>query len=406
MYRARVATADVPHSARHWAELDLLRALAGALMVVNHAGVAWLPDHGERGGLDGALTFVGSLAPVLFFTVTGIGRGIQSAPGGASRPFRAPLLTAFILTLADATLWLSPTRHLGMDFLGFIALSTVVVEIVNRTRWPAAVAAVSALVCLLLRYVVAPRVGLRLGTGVAAQGLNLLVGKTALIATSYPICPWLAYPLFGSLVGRFAARHADRIRATRGRCASVLAVTAAVGLGLCVVMYQHHATFFRWGAMSFAYCILGFAAVLAGISLVLAVVRGASAGAIGALSLPGLASFVLVPVHYAVIAGLHPESLMRPGVTFPLALLVLVPVVFGASRWIDRRMKALASHRRPLSTVILLTTTVALLFQIARADGPLPLRLVTQLLACGLFAFLSPRRASRMPTPLPSNQVV
>ncbi len=119
--------------ARHWSELDLLRALAGVCMVSNHAGVSWLSESAWRQGLNGAITFVGSLAPVLFFTVTGLGRGIQAA-GRAPKPIADTLRKTLVLFLADAAFWLSPSQHFGLDFLGFIGLSALVLELRQGRR--------------------------------------------------------------------------------------------------------------------------------------------------------------------------------------------------------------------------------------------------------------------------------
>jgi hypothetical protein len=371
-------------------------------MIANHAGVAWL----SGGALaNDALTFVGSLAPVFFFTVTGLGRGVQSfgrTPGRAPKPFSDSLWKAFVLFLADAALWLSPSRHLGLDFLGFIGLAGLVLELLDRTRRPVATISAAAVACLALRFGLAPRLHLAPDGGGAWRLVHFALGDFSVPGVSYPLCPWLAYPLFGWLVGRLGAAWSDRIRAAPGRS---VAVTAA--LGFCLILFKRNLIFFRWGTLSFAYASLGFAAVLAGLALVL--VAAARLGrAIGVLSLPGIASFVLVPVHYAIVELLQPSMrgfLDRQPTLFPLALLALVPVVFAASKRIDRATRRLAElgagSARVVSGGLLLSVTALLLLQMTVELGPArtATTLVAQLLATGLFVLSSAPAARRAPSP-------
>jgi len=70
-------------------------------MVVNHAGLHWLSARDAEVSLSGALVFLGSFAPVVFFFVTGFGTALSSA--GRVRP--APLGPLFarsgLLIVAD-----------------------------------------------------------------------------------------------------------------------------------------------------------------------------------------------------------------------------------------------------------------------------------------------------------------
>lgn len=392
---------------RRWPEIDLLRALAGALMVANHAGVAWLSGGAPA---NDAITFIGSLAPVFFFTVTGLGRGVQSpgrTPGRTPKPFSDSLWKALVLFLADAALWLSPSRHLGLDFLGFIGLAGLVLEVLDRTRRPVATISAAALVCLALRFGLAPRLHLAPDGGGALRLAHFVLGDFSVPGVSYPLCPWLAYPLCGWLVGRMGAAWADPIRAAPGRSVGVTAVLAAAGLGFCLILFKRHLGFFRWGTLSFAYATLGFAAVLAGLALVL--VAAARLGrVVGVLSLPGIASFVLVPVHYAFVELLQAPLrgvLDRQPALFAPALLVLVPIVFAVSKRIDRTMRRLAElgagSARVASGGLLLSVTALLLLQMTVELGParMATSVVAQLLATGLFVLSSAPAARRAPTP-------
>jgi len=397
---------------RHWAELDLLRGLAGILMVCNHAGVAWLSPGAAKVGVAGAIVFLGSLAPIIFFTVTGIGRGIQAA-GRPPKPLWDPLRKAAVLFLADAALWLSPEQRFGLDFLGFIGLSALVLELLDRTRRPALVIGLAAAACFVLRYVAVPKLHLPPHGGITVEATRFLFGGVP--GVSYPPGTWLVYPFGGWLVGRLAATHAEQVRGARLRWAARLAALAAGGFSLCLLMHGRHMSFFRWGSLSFAFCLFGFAAALAGLALVLLAAATLSGRAIESLSLPGVASFVLVPVHYMLVGLGRPlvaGTLASQPRFFPLLLLVVVPVVFVLSKAIDQAMRRLArSGSRLTEAWALLPAALALLILQANTGNEgarTAIRFVVQLLATGLFVLLSRQRGglreappSRLPEPPP-----
>jgi len=386
------SSTPVQRTPERWAELDLIRALAGVFMVVNHAGVAWLSWPSST--VNHALVFVGSLAPVLFFTVTGMGRGIQASTASSRRSWSATLRKVSILLLADAAMWLEPNTYLGMDFLGFIAISTIVLELVYETRRPILTAATLAVGCLALRFVVASRLGLSDDRTALTLASHVIVGDSSVPGFSYTLSPWLAYPLFGCVVGSLAARHAERIRAARGLWALLLGTGALVGLGLCVVLAQRGMIFFRWGSMSFAYCVFGFSAVLASLATALLVVRTASATALRNMSLPSAASFALVPIHYAFIGIWRPVLRYRlNGDAFPFVVAGCALLVLTLSKWTDRQLAACAKVMQgPGGTLALLVTTLILLLllpQFESVEQSAPLRWLVQFLACALFVVSS-----------------
>ena len=380
-------------------------------MVANHAGVAWLSGGAPA---NDAITFIGSLAPVFFFTVTGLGRGVQSfertpgrTPGRAPKPFSDALWKAFVLYLADAALWLSPSRHLGLDFLGFIGVAGLVLEVLDRTRRPVATIPAAALACLVLRFGLAPRLHLAPDGGGALRLAHFVLGDFSVPGVSYPLCPWLAYPLCGWLVGRLGAVWADPIRAAPGRSVRVTAVLAMAGLGFLPLSRSSDTWAFLLGRL----LRLRDTGVRGG-------ARGARpgahgrrsprAGGRGVLSLPGIASFVLVPVHYAFVELLQPPLrgfLARQPALFAPALLVLIPIVFAVSKRIDRATRRLAELGAGSARVarggLLLSVTALLLLQMTVELGParLATSLVAQLLATGLFVLSTAPAAGRAPSP-------
>src|SRR5262245_13577914 len=114
-------------------ELDLLRGLAIVLMIVNHAGVRLLDPAWLDGGGVGALVFLGGFAPVVFFFTTGFGVGLARRT-----PDRAALIGTLaksgLLLLADQFMAWRAGMAWGLDFLGFIAIATVLVTAVALAR--------------------------------------------------------------------------------------------------------------------------------------------------------------------------------------------------------------------------------------------------------------------------------
>lgn len=365
----------------HWPELDVLRGLAAVLMVYNHAGVRF--SRGPEHWLGNALEFAGSLAPVVFFLVTGLGRGVQSAAGGARRPLDETLRKVALLLLADVALWLSPARLAGMDFLGFIAISTLVVEVLARSARPQLLAWLALGGVLGLRVVGAPLLRSVLGE----SGLMFLVGDQPLLGFSYPPCPWLAYPILGYLLGTAAQRHADAVRRHAGRVL-LLCLGGAASFGAAsLALHARGALFFRWGTVSVAFTVLSFAAVFATLAAAFALAR--SSAATRALALPGTSSLVIVPVHYGLIELLvrtAPE--LATGASFPLAATLLVGVALVTARGIDRLIGARVAPRAGLWWP-LFAGALAMLVVVYLSHGTaarLPSMMVAQLALCALFA--------------------
>src|SRR5271166_6618259 len=99
-----IDTTSVKKSVR-WAEIDFLRGLAACLMIANHLGFA--SSSYEESTLVASMTFLGGMAPVLFFLVTGLGYGVKSV-SGRPRSNDRHLSKIMILLMADAFLCLCP----------------------------------------------------------------------------------------------------------------------------------------------------------------------------------------------------------------------------------------------------------------------------------------------------------
>jgi uncharacterized membrane protein len=284
----------------YWPELDLLRSLAAALMVLNHVAV-----RGVEAGVSGSspvsiLAFAGSFAPVMFFFLTGLGSGVQSIgrPGPHGYGY---VLKVLVLLAADAMIWVRPGTYLGLDFLGFIGLSMLALEWVRRTRFSGLLAACLAAAVVVARYLVAPL--LKQWLAARDEGwLGLVLGTSTVAGVSYPMSPWLAYPLMGYALGRAAAWWGDSAAVRRPAALALLAGLAGLAGGAAWVLSARGAQLFRWGSMSFAYFVASLAALAVGLALVLGAARCRPlTPVVRRVALGGVRSFAVVPLHYALM---------------------------------------------------------------------------------------------------------
>ncbi len=371
-----------------------MRGIAGALMVLNHAGVAWLGNAASP--LSATIIFAGGLAPVLFFTSTGMGRGL-GGPEVLSGKVGRTITRAAVLLAADAAVWVSSSTRVGLDFLGFIAFSSVVVAIIGRTRRPVMWALVGAALFVMLRFAVAPRLGIPQGS---LLWVHFILGDSAVEDFSYPLGPWLAFPLIGYALGRGAARCRTAIMAAPFAWAAALGAVSLVGFAACWALDARGLVFFRWGTMSFAYAALAFSALAAALGASLLLARFARLTRM--LSLPGPASLILVPVHYTIVAlGTVLGGVGTGGTVFIVPAAIAVILSFVVSKGIAQGLDRCAPFMATRSWLAIAGLLVGALLQVLAVlpPGPdeLPIRLGTQLVASVLFVLMTHRVASRSP---------
>lgn len=309
----------------YWKELDLLRGCAALMMVVNHVGYKTLDANIIDSIFPASMVFIGSFAPVLFFFVTGVGYGIQSSQRKKGSHWDVTLNKVVVLILADLLMPWSEGRWLGLDFLGFIAVSSLVLEFVRSSRAPIAYCIAGFASVSLMRYLLGPFIH-SLGYDRQAWGvLGTILGTSATPGVSYPLSPWLAYPFAGYLVGVAAVRYRDFIETRRLQVVSALVMLAGFPLLAGIIMAQRGFSFFRWGTVALGFYVVSFAALSLSLAGCLAV--GGEPGLKNfqnALSLKGVASLAVVPAHYFLLYLL--ESAGIKGLDFFSYCLVAVAV--------------------------------------------------------------------------------
>jgi uncharacterized membrane protein len=357
-----MASTASPSAADRVAELDLLRGFAALLMVFNHVGYAALNPQAAQHGASGAVVFLGSMAPVLFFFATGFGGGLAKRPA----PWRSVADKVLLLVLADQFLGWTLGRSLGLDFFGFIAVSMVAARLVMATPQPVTVAAVSIVAVLLLRYGLGQ-------TWVAAPGdygvLEWGLGVTPHDAVSYPATPWLAYPLSGVALGVLYRRHAGRITPSSWMLMVAVIIVCAVG---AVVLASGGSSFHRWGSVAAAFFALSVVVLLCSAMLSVVLTRHAPRIAT-TLALGGVASFAVVPVHYAMVRS---GALRAQGdMVFYLVAAVLIAVLsFVFSNAFERAAQVWSRtrHRGRLIVVAIIVIVAAGISTFALARGGSP----------------------------------
>ena len=354
-----------PSATDRVAELDLLRGIAALLMVFNHVGYLALSPQGAQQGVSGAIVVLGSMAPVLFFFATGFGGGLAARPGA----WRSLLDKVLLLVLADQFLGWSVGRPLGLDFFSFIAISMVATRLVMATTRPVTAAATGIVAVLLLRYGLGPLWASPLGD---YSVLEWWLGATPHDAVSYPAAPWLAYPLLGAALGVLYRRHAGHISVSASMSLAIVIVVCAVGSAL---LASSGRSFHRWGSVAAAFFVLSVAILLAFAMLSAVLIRRAPRFA-AALSLGGVASFAVVPLHYAMVYTGVLAALGAPGgIAFYLAVATPIAALsFVLSNAFERAAQSLSGwpHRARLvvAAVVVIAVTGVAAITLARAGAP------------------------------------
>ena len=426
---AGAPAAEVPAAVArrvHWPELDVVRGVAAVLMVFSHvaaalfAGIEYpLSDATglPTGGLLMQLTWYGGAAPMLFFFVTGLGYGVKgpidTARSGSrwrGQGFGDLMIKAAILFAADALMWMPGGHLVGLDFFGFIAVSMVVLWVVRALPGAPLWAAALAGLVLGLRYAFAPVAGRLLGPEHAdtIAMLDRAFGNDEITAISFPLGPWLVVPLVGFLIGRWMAASRSRLRpALLLLFAGLLAMTGSYAFAA-----SGGTQFYRWGVLSLPYLVggLGFnLALLGGLIAWFGQERLGGVGRLGWLSLRGIAAFLVVPLHFMIIAlglglGLRGEpfpALNTPGpwlwvLGLPALMLWLAPLLARLIRHVcgpDRKRPArrtLATRPAPLAAswigIVAACAALAVLLFMFNAPGWIEtvLRSLGQLALCAL----------------------
>ena len=334
-------------------ELDVLRGIAAVLMILNHAGFRLLSGVDASSSISGAAVFLGGFAPVVFFFATGFGIALSTRATTSPADMRSVVWKAALLVVADQWFFWRRGAIGGLDFFGFIALASVTVTFIAHRRRPVVVCLVVTAALLVLRYAVGPA----LRGSLSQFGLwNWVTGVQAVDRVSYPLSPWMVYPLLGFVLGRFY----EPIQALSSQAQVrryALGTVCAIGFGGLALLLAlvFNSSFFRWGMVSAGFLVLSLGILmLAGLGALL--LTASFPRLAGGLALRGVASFAVIPVHYAML------DLCELFLPLPLArwaFAVLVIAIVCAAIFLSSRFSVLVSGlshpplRRPLVPALL-----------------------------------------------------
>ncbi len=355
-----------------WNELDVLRGFAALLMIFNHAGVDWYGDEPSRKTIEGFLTYLGSFAPVVFFLLTGLGHGIAPLADREATHRYGLANKVAILVCADVLLAWQNGHWLGLDFLGFIGVSTLALEKVRGTRHPIALATVLAVAVLGVRFVVGPLAMARLGAHAGAIA-GWVTGTKGIEGIAYNPFPWLFYPLAGYVMGRAAERWSDRIRSGDLATYALLVVGIVGSVVVAKALAAAGRPALRWGVVTTTFFAQSLTVVCASLLAVLLAHRSTwLAASLQPLHLRGVSSLAVVPLHYLVLfvfglAVAHPPAVVA-FVGFAAAACV---VSLALARWFASGTSQLSrvESRGAVWTGLVLATAASGLALLAQDGG-------------------------------------
>ncbi len=303
--------------------LDIFRGFAAVFMVVNHAGFRlWASaSHGDE--WSAAVLLLSSFAPGLFFFATGVGIGLRS--GVRSNSLADTSYKAGLLVLADQLGAWRMGAWWTLDFFSFIGLSMLTLTALARSRQPVRNAALLFCAVILLRFVIGPSLkGVLPETGWSAA----LIGVHGQRGVSYPVSPWICFPLAGFLLARACPLTSDAWRST--------AYVSVVSGGFALALAYAGASFFRWGTMSLSFFVLSVP-VLAFTCLLAQAIQKWLPNFGHLIALRGVSAFLVVPVHYAVLEVFSRRAISDlSGYHYGITLLALLALSFAISKGLDR----------------------------------------------------------------------
>ncbi|CAN0093970.1 unnamed protein product, partial [Chrysoparadoxa australica] len=288
----------------HLPELDLLRGYAALFMVVNHLGNSLFSHNSALGLGIQTLLFITSFAPVLFFFTSGLGMGLQSAGKQKKINFNSTLYKFALLIIADMFLAFGRGNLIGLDFLGFIAIIVLLLDLIRSSRHPILISIASIGAIFIMRFAIAPKVMIENDT-FTNTFTNWFLGN-GVNHVSYPFAPWFIYPLVGFLLGAIVGRQENVIQyINMKKNWLILAGFAALCGGIAYLGYKLGFSFFRWGTIGIGFFILSFTVIATSLLIVMLANKLPKVNMLKLFNLNGPACLAVVPIHYFFIHIMH-----------------------------------------------------------------------------------------------------
>jgi len=382
----------------HIQEFDLLRGLAAIFMIINHIGFALWAKHLTKGDLASMLLLITSYAPVLFFFTSGLGAGIQSHAKHKSFNLASTLYKFTLLIVADLFFAFGKGELLGFDFLGFIAVIVLLLEPIKYSNYARWICVIGIGIAFILRFIIAPELHLE-NTSIVNILINWTLGHKV-DGSSYPLSPWITYPLLGFLIGSGIAKAIDPIKFMHQKPTQFMLLFIGLVFSTgSAFLYSRGVSFFRWGTVGFGFYALSFGVIA--LSMILVLLGNRIKGRLSLFYIGGAASLAIVPVHYFIIFVLKEMGLKSLGtLSFSITAITALIISFVAVKHIDRAFRQLQPHLSNKKSIILIMLVIlGLAISAFNYSSSMPLvsktsQLLGQLLICLLFV-LRIKKASK-----------
>lgn len=376
-----------------WQELDILRGLAALFMIINHGGYEILIPDLATHGISGFIIFIGSFAPVLFFFITGVGYGLQSSQKIKPNYWSDVIYKVIILVLADQFFFWKNGQLIGFDFLGFIAFLTLVMAGIRVSKKPLFYVITGFSVTSILRYFIGPYLD---HNSIQFPSLvTWVIGTKGLPNISYSLSPWLAYPLIGYVVGIAVIKYQKKLESERLGIINQLFLLSLFPIIISLFFWYKGASFFRWGTVSLGFYLFSFAILLVSLAFILLVkVNPPSMISQEKLSLRGVASLAIVPIHYTLIALVTLIGIKNLNfLMFTFVIAIIIPLSFFLAHQVNSWSYWLAksqNHRIWIWIILMLSSLIVALtifYGQKNSVGGTFLASFGQILLCFLFVF-------------------
>lgn len=188
-----------------------------------------------------------------------------------------------------------------------------------------------------------------------------MLGRDSTPGFSYPIFPWICFPLAGFILGVLAQRFRSQLEARFRRITAFLVGSAALCFGAAGLLIANDYPPNRWGTMSISYFCISAGVLALSILFALAALRlSILVPAARLLSLRGIGSLAVVLLHFVFVA-LFGVTLGRISseTAYLSACALFVVIVFTASRFVAAAGDRLASISRSSALWLAIVTTSA-----------------------------------------------
>lgn len=368
-----------------------MRGYAALFMVVNHLGNSVFSNNSSIGFTALTIIFITGFAPVLFFFTSGLGMGLQSAVNQKKLILKSTLYKFALLILADLFLAFGKGNVIGLDFLGFIAIIVLLIDLIRSSRHAVLISIISICAIFIMRFAVAPKVMIENDT-VFNAFTNWFLGN-GILNVSYPLAPWFIYPLVGFLLGVIVGRQQNVIHfINMKKNWLILAGVAALCGSIAYLCYKLGFSFFRWGTIGIGYFILSFTVIATSLIIVMLANKLPKVNLLKLFYLNGPACLAVVPIHYFFIHIMHDVTANDlSNLTLIVLFISTVAVSFLLAKYVTHlfgKINTLINTHRAVMMVwgiILLLAAVTYAYQASMPFMTASTILIGQLLICLLF---------------------